>query len=108
MTPIDRLRFIRDLSAVVVPSTCKLVLYHLLARANKDGWANPGLDSISADTGLGHRAIRQAINRLAQAGLLTKRRRYKAANHYQLTFEAYQAMVGELVATASLDLRDRN
>lgn len=89
MSPLERFRFIRELSDKVATPTDKLVLYTLASRADRKGHSHPSQDTLAKDTGLSVRAVRYSIARLLDVKLLVRTRRYKRSTVYSLNFEAY-------------------
>jgi hypothetical protein len=66
---------IRALLDVEVKPTAKLVLLALALRAGQDGRAWPSIGRLCVDTGLSERAVRYAIQTLAEAGHLSVQHR---------------------------------
>lgn len=73
-----------------LPHRAKLVYLYLHDRADKDGKAWPGLNTVTADLSLSRSTVKRAIRDLEQAGLLKKEPHYRenggaTSNRYYLS-----------------------
>ena len=73
-----------------LPHRAKLVYLYLHDRADKDGKAWPGLNTVAADLSLSRSTVKRAIRDLEQAGLLKKQPHHRengstTSNRYYLS-----------------------
>lgn len=79
------------LYATDLPHRAKLVYIYLLDRADKEGKAWPGLNTIARELSLSRSTVKRAIRDLEQAELLKKEAHYRengsaTSNRYYLLF----------------------
>ena len=77
-----------------LPAPQKVVLLHLADFANDDREARPKIKTLAALTGLSERATHNAVNRLVEIGLITKRRS-QYSSRYTVNVEGSRSARGK-------------
>jgi hypothetical protein len=76
---------IKELEHPELTTLSSKVIYLMIEdRANEEGWASIGLKEFSSTASLKERAVINALHKLQASGLIEKRSRPGATNHYRI------------------------